>query len=151
MNELLQAVEGFLTEDDWPIHQIEGKDVLRSGFQGENGQWNCYAQANDENHIFIFYSVCPVTIPTEKRDAVAEFLTRANYGLLVGNFELDYADGEVRYKSSLDVENSSLSQPLFHNLVYANVWMMDRYLPGIMEVTYGNAFPLDAIRKIEGD
>ena len=35
------------------------------------------------------------------RVAAAEFEPRANFGLDIGNLELDMTDGEVRYKSSL--------------------------------------------------
>jgi hypothetical protein len=34
-------------------------------------------------------------------------------------------------------------------LVYANVTMMDEYLPGIMSVIYGEVEPKDAIAQIE--
>jgi hypothetical protein len=81
---------------------------------------------------------------------VAEYLTRANYGLYIGNFEMDYTDGEIRYKSSIDVENTELVPAVIHNVVYPSVYMMDCYLPGIMEVIYANAVPAEAIKKIEG-
>ena len=32
-----------------------------------------------------------------KRQDIAEYLTRANYGMVMGNFEMDYSDGEIRY------------------------------------------------------
>jgi hypothetical protein len=35
-------------------------------------------------------------------------------------------------------------------LVYANVTMMDEYLPGIMSVIDGEVSPVDAIAQIEG-
>ena len=46
--------------------------------------------------------------PEEMRVPMAEFLTRANYGLRIGNFEMDFEDGEVRYKSSVDFEGIEL-------------------------------------------
>ncbi|NEQ30985.1 MAG: YbjN domain-containing protein [Leptolyngbya sp. SIO4C5] len=52
----------------------------------------------------------------------------------VGNFELDFSDGEIRYKTSLDVEGDRLSQASIKQLVYTNVFTMDRYLPGIEAV-----------------
>jgi len=100
--------------------------------------------------LLLFYSVSPVNIPEDRRPAVAEYITRANYGLNVGNFEIDYTDGEVRYKSSIDVENTELTSARIHNVVYASVWMMDRYLPGIMQVIYANTEPSEVIKKIEG-
>ena len=81
---------------------------------------------------------------------MAEFITRANYGMIVGSFEMDYGDGEVRYKTSIDVEGDRLSLGLVRQLVYINVLMMDRYLPGIMKVAYGDVDPAAAIDSIEG-
>ena len=74
-----------------------------------------------------------------------KFLTRANYGMMIGNFEMDFTDGEIRYKTSIDVEGDKLSSALIKRLVYANVMMMDEYLPGIVSVTEGDMEPKDAI------
>ncbi|HEY9820506.1 MAG TPA: YbjN domain-containing protein [Candidatus Sericytochromatia bacterium] len=140
----------FFKEDDWPFYEVEGKPILQMAFQGENGKWTCYAKARVEQEQFVFYSICPVNAPDSKRLAVAEFLTRANSGMIIGNFELDFADGEVRYKTSIDVDGDILSSALIKRLVYANVTMMDEYLPGIMSVIYGDVSPKDAIAQIEG-
>jgi hypothetical protein len=67
-----------------------------------------------------------------------------------GNFELDFSEREIRYKTSIDVDGDTLSSALIKGLVYANVTMMDEYLPGIMSVIYGDVEPKDAIAQIEG-
>jgi hypothetical protein len=147
---IFQAIVNFFKEDDWPFHQIEGESILQIAFQGENGKWTCYAKAREEQEQFVFYSVCSVNVPENKRLAVAEFITRANSGMIIGNFELDFADGEIRYKTSIDVDGDTLTSALIKRLVYANVTMMDEYLPGIMSVIYGEVEPKDAIAQVEG-
>jgi hypothetical protein len=153
MGEILDTAISFFEQDSWPFTPFEGQPVLQMGFRGDNGQWTCYAQAREEQSQFLFYSVCPVNAPDDgqKRLAMAEFLTRANYGLFIGNFELDLSDGEIRYKTSVDVEGDRLSPALVQQLVYANVFTMDRYLPGIMGVIYGHISPEDAIAQVEGE
>ena len=148
---LFEEIRTFLTEDEWPFSQLEGKTVFRTAYHGKNGTFTCYAQAREEQFIFLFYAVCPINVPEDKRQVVAEFVTRANYGMYVGNFELDFTDGEVRYKTSLDVENAELPQPVIKNLVYAAVWTMDRYLPGLMKIIYGGAVPTAVLEEIEGE
>ncbi len=69
--------------------------------------------------------------------------------MIIGNFELDFTDGEIRYKTSIDVEGDRLTSALIRQLVYANVTMMDEYLPGIKAVVEGELSPEDAIAKIE--
>lgn len=149
MTDIFETVQKFFTDDEWYFMQLDNQLILQMGFQGRNGKWSCYAQVNNEQHLFFFYSVCPINVPEDKRPLIAEFITRANYGIKIGNFELDYNDGEVRYKTSIDIENDDLTPALISNHVYANIWTMDRYLPGIMSVVYSDEEPYDVIQKIE--
>jgi hypothetical protein len=66
----------------------------------------------------------------------------------IGNFELDFDSGEIRFKTSLDVTGDRITPDLIKQLVYINVLTIDRYLPSIQAVLDG-ATPVDAIRAIE--
>jgi hypothetical protein len=143
-----EEIINFFIKDDWHFSKIQGDSVLQTAFQCQNGKGNCYAKAREEDQ-FVFYSICPVNAPENKRTAIAEFITRANYGTIIGNFELDYDDGEIRYKTSIDVEGSNLTFDLIKQLVYTNVTMMNEYLPGILSVIEGDVEPKDAIAQIE--
>ena len=150
MGAIYDAMENFFKTDDWPATKLENQPAMSMNFQGQNGRWSCYARVEEEKQIILFYSYCPVKAPEEKRPILADFLTRSNYGLYIGNFEMDYNDGEVRFKTSLDVEGDELSDALMKRIVYDNVGVMDKYLPGVMSVIYGGASPTEAIAKVEG-
>lgn len=150
MGRILDAVERFLCSDDWPVSQVEGRTVVKTGFEGKNGQFTCYAQERYEQDQLVFYSIFPVRTPENKTHEVAEFITRANYGMIIGNFELDYSDGEIRYKTSVDVEDSEITEPLIRHMIYANVLTMDKYFPGLMRVLYAGIDPVSAINEVEG-
>ena len=147
---ILDTVIEFLAEEDWSFARLDDPTTLRLAFQGDNGRWTCYARVREDAQEFIFYSICPIIAPEDKRSQLSEFLTRANYGLVIGNFEMDFTDGEIRYKTSIDVEGDRLSTSLIERLVYANVTMMDTYLPGIIAVVEKGIDPVDAIAKVEG-
>jgi hypothetical protein len=149
MGRILDTVERFLKSDDWPISPVEGRTVIKTGFEGKNGQVTCYAQERNEQEQFVFYSIFPVRTPEDKMDEVAEFITRANYGMIIGNFELDYGDGEIRYKTSVDIEEVDISEPLIRHMIYANVLTMDKYFPGLMRVLYAGINPVSAIEEVE--
>ena len=149
MPSLLDIAERFFLAEGWEYQRLEHRDILRMGFTGSNGNWICFAQSREDQRQIAFYSICPLRVPENKRLSVAEFLTRANYGLIMGNFEQDWDDGEVRYKTSLDVEDSELGIALLSHIVYANITSMDRYLPGIIAVLAGSQTPLEAISAIE--
>ncbi|MCU0512846.1 MAG: YbjN domain-containing protein [Anaerolineae bacterium] len=149
--QIFDAVVEFFEADDWKFQWLEGMTVLSMGFAGKNGKWVCYAQAREPQQQFVFYSVLPVNVPEAKRPALAEFITRANYGMIIGNFEMDFEDGEIRYKTSIDVEGTSLGPQLIRQMVYANVLITDRYLSGIMAVIYGGKDPAAAVSEIEAE
>jgi hypothetical protein len=146
---IFQTMVNFFTEDDWSYAKIQGEPALYLAFEGDNGSWNCYAKAREDEEQFVFYSICPIKVPKVKRRTLGEFIARANYGMMIGNFELDFTDGEIRYKTSIDVEGDKLSFALIKRLVYANVTMMDEYLPGIKLVLESGMSPEEAIAQIE--
>ena len=65
---------------------------------------------------------------------------------------MDFSDGEVRYKSSIDVTANveHLTEAQFRTVVFTNVLMMDKYFPGLMSVMYLNRPPAELIAEIEG-
>lgn len=149
MPTLYETLLDFFTVDDWPFTPIEGQTAVRTGYRTDAASWNCYAQVKEDKAQIFFYSICPMAAPEDKRGAVAEFITRANYGMPIGNFEMDYGDGEIRFKTSVDVEGVEINTTLLYNLVYANIWAMDQYLPGILAVLYGNLTPVESIEQVE--
>ncbi len=149
MGQLFEAVVDYLTEDDWKFNVVKDDTALMLSFRGEAGSWQCFATVDEEKQWFTFYSILPSNVPEEKRVEIAEFITRANYGLVIGNFEMDYADGEVRYKTSVDVEGGELTPKMIENQMRANLMTMDRYFAGIMGVLYGDRDPAEAIAEME--
>ncbi len=147
---IFTAITNFFESDEWQFVNIPEASTLRLLFRGENGQWTCYAKAREQQQQFAFYSVSPINAPENKRLPIIEFITRANYGMIMGNFEFDFMTGEIRYKTSIDVEGDNLSFALIKQMVYANVMMMDEYLPGIMAVIEAEVEVKEAILQIEG-
>ena len=147
--QIYQEMVNFFKKEDWFFVPIEQQPVLQMAFQGDSGKWTCYARARDEQQQFIFYSVCSANAPENKRPALAELIARVNYGMILGNFELDFTDGEIRYKTSIDVGKDKLTYELIRQVVYSNVMMMDKYQPGIMSVIYSDVSPEEAIKQIE--
>ena len=76
MSSILSQLVRFFEDDGWSFEQISDLPALRTGFTGENGKWTCYAHAREEVHQFVFYSLLPVNTPSDKLDAMAEFMTR---------------------------------------------------------------------------
>jgi len=147
--QIFNVLVEFFEEDGWDFQWVSGLSVLSLAYSGSNGRWMCYAQARETQHQFVFYSVLPVNASQEQHSRIAEFITRANYGMIMGNFEMDYMTGEIRYKTSIDIEGAELSMPLIRQIVYSNLVITDHYLPGVMRVLYSDVSPADALETLE--
>jgi hypothetical protein len=145
----LEAVKSYLGDIGFKYTKHDTKPLLYLGFSGENGNWNCVADVKEEKAVFIFYSILSSNVPEATRAAAAEYLTRANYNLILGNFELDFSDGEVRFKTSVNMGGEPLTKAVIEPMVLTNLAMVDRYLPGLMAVAYGGKSPEEAIREAE--
>jgi hypothetical protein len=139
----------FLQVDGWHPQIVADKAIYRMSFSGRHAQFICYAQILMGKQQFLFYALAPVKVPAELCPEVAEFIARANFEIVIGNFELDFSDGEVRYKSSLDFEGAALTAELIEHAIYPAVNTMDRYLPGLMSMIYANIPAQDAIQQVE--
>lgn len=143
------AIVEFFEKDDWKYEVAQADKLLRVTANGKNGQFHSFAQVYEDRHQFIFYTAMPSKATPERMQAVMEYITRANYGMVIGNFELDLNDGEVRYKTSIDVEGDRLVFALVRHLVYGNLLTADRYFPGLMAVMFGGKNAKEAIAEIE--
>ena len=149
MPPIFEALERYFAEGNPDVRRVGDEPVLRFEVEAAHGSWTCFAQAREAERQFLFYGVCPETVPPAKRAAVAEFLTRANFGLAMGNFEQDWEGGAVRFKTGVDVEGDELSRALIENVVHANIVAMDRYLPGLRAVLASGLAPATLIAEIE--
>jgi hypothetical protein len=134
---ILSQLIRFFQEEEWAFDQSTNQSVLHLLFSGKSGQWDCYAQAQDSQEQVLFYSVLPVKPSKKKLRSLAEFLSRVNYGLVVGNFELDFDKSIVRYKTSINLKGCLLNSTMLRQMVYANVLTVDQYFPGILQVIEG--------------
>ena len=91
----------------------------------------------------------PVRVPGGARPAVAETIVRANYGLRFGKLEMDYTDGELRHQVACPLIDGQLEEVLIARSLGAVLATLDRYLPAILSVVYGNELPKDAVPSVE--
>jgi hypothetical protein len=149
MPKAIAAFETFCESNQWRCEVVD-ESTLRGVVSGHNAQWPWYV--NEGKSFLVFHGLCPVRVPRGKRPLAAEYLARANYGLLWGNFELDWSDGEVRFKTvlALDGQRAPSNAQLEH-LAFGNCWALDRYLPGLFAILYGKLTPRQAIKEAEAD
>lgn len=148
---LFGQLTDWFDSNDWNYaeHCGEEESFLSAGVECKNGRWHLTAKANEELRQVYFWSVLDMNVPEERRTAVSEFITRANYGNRIGHFEMDWRDGEIRYNVSFSVADSVLTATQIDQAVDEALQGMDRHFVALMSVIYGNCEPAvahDALR-----
>lgn len=128
-----------------PIEGAEGYSVV---FADEPGLTGVAVVYTDEDR-FVFYIEFNEPFPEERLAELAEFLTRANFGLTIGNFELDYDTARVRFKSSLDFHGIELAPELVRRAIAAAMDPVEVYGPALQLVAQGKRSALDAYEGAE--
>lgn len=82
---------------------------------------------------------------------IAEFLHRANYGMIFGCFELDYGDGEIRFRTAINCVDFLPGPDAIEDLWGLPAMMAERYGNGILAVSMGLLSAEEAIKRIEGE
>ena len=94
------------------------------------------------------YGVLPDSVDEEHRIPVGAFLAGLNYGLKIGNFEIDLGDGEVRFRAGIDVEGGTLTAPMVRSLAASCVVNVDLYAAAIGSVASGEMTPAEALDDV---
>jgi hypothetical protein len=146
---VFDAVMAYFTGGPRTFEAVLDQQLLRFVSPGRFGPWPTYVRAFEAERQVAVYGVVPFAIGAARRAVAAELVTRINFGLVIGNFELDLSDGELRCKTSLDVEGAELAAPLLGHIVHANLALVDGYLPAFIAVAARNATAAAALALVE--
>ncbi len=147
MENVIEKLAEFLEGRGWKCSVEQDKPMIQTGANGKNGRWPCIAIGGSENRDLVFLSLFPVNVPQEKRAVVAELLTRINYQLSHGCYELDFEDGELRFRTSIPAVSGEVQGELLEYLVFANLCTFDAHFGTIMQVLFTETSPKNALEK----
>ena len=147
MNAATERMTEVLRALDWNFEVDEASEMINAGCKGDNGQWRIKLGGLNDFTVAIL-SRFPIDCPEAKRSVCAELLTRINFMMLVGCFEMDYDDGCIFYKTTVPYDGELPQHELLNKLLSLNLSTMDRYLPAIMSVIYARTSPAKALADL---
>lgn len=148
-DELFAIAEQYCQSQNWHYDTQKDKYLISFGMNLRCKLKSTKVWIEVKDTSIVVYSICPLNADPEDRAKVAEFITRANYGLLVGNFEMDYRDGEVRYKAVLSSKSVLPCMDDVERVVDVGFLMMDRYGNGLAKIIMGFGNPEELIKECE--
>ncbi|MDA8229040.1 MAG: YbjN domain-containing protein [Desulfitobacterium hafniense] len=143
---LFNLLYEFLVDDGWEFEFDDRNEIFRLEVSGLNSEFICFIIADEEQESLICNTYIHEQIPFHKRSEICEFMNRLNYELANGNFEMDMEDGEVRFRTYLDLEGSQPSKEQVLNLIWTGSQIFDTYFPGFMKIINEDYTSLDAVK-----
>ena len=136
MTAIYEALRRVFAEPGLEVQEHADAGWLVTDGFGDNGSWLLVGQAHADREVAVVYAVIPAKVPDAHRVNVALLLTHVNSGLVLGNFEMDLSDGEIRFKSAGFVGGEP-DPAVVEALVLVAHSVTDHYLPAISAVARG--------------
>lgn len=136
MSAQVDQLSAYLDRGTIVYDHDEERGIFRLLFDGKHGDIRV-VMVIDEAMLQVF-SHPAQKIPETHRQLIAEAITRANYGLKLGNFEMDLEDGELRYQTAMPLGDSFPDDEVLDHLLYVGGAMIERYIPAFLAIIYGN-------------
>ena len=146
--QIAKWVKQFLDEDDWHYEFNEEKGVFNFNLTLKGKLQSIRYRILIRKYDYSVYTVCPMSAE-DCLPQMAEFLCRANYGLANGNFELDFRDGEIRYKCFVTCDETVPGKETIKDSIYAPARMFTRYSEGILAVLFNMKSAEQAVKDCE--
>lgn len=133
------------------IEENEQKIVIQTGVALTVGNSESFIVINHEFNLVEISAYSPVKVPENKRLEVAKFLDLADHVSYIGNLQLNHRDGSIRCKTYFCYGNENLEQNILSTNFFGAFNMIERYIPGVMRITYGGKDADSAIAEINGE
>ena len=148
-SDIASMVRRFLDDDDWRYKFDSDNGIFQFDLTLEGKLKEINYKIIINNYSYNVYGYCPMNADEGCRTQMSEFVLRANYGLKNGNFELYVRDGELRYKTFVDCDESRIGNETIKNSIYTVARMFIKYEPGILAVLFGLKSAEQAVEECE--
>jgi hypothetical protein len=145
------TVEETFGRNGWHCELVEGRDVLRAGFEAHHTRVDLIAQAYPELNALAVVSESPMPLDCDHLPALLELLARANKQLTLGSFEYDLDRGHLVFRVTNLFEREKFDPDIVASMVHCAIAELDRITPyaAIVRGTRADLLPdLDLARLL---
>lgn len=152
MKHTLELIKNFFENGEWKYSCKEYDEthvVFSSGINMNNAIGNLRIFVIVRQDYYIVNVLLNSAVEKRYYNQVAEYLHRANYGMNNGNFEFDFENGEIRYKTYVNFEGVQLSDDVVADSILVPIFMFDKYGKNLLRLMLGEANAKELIEETE--
>lgn len=123
------TVEEAFGQNGWHCELVEGRDVLRAGFDAHHTRVDLIAQAYPQLNALSIVSESPMPLDEDHLPPVLELLARGNKQLTLGGFEYDLDRGYLVFRITNLFEREKYDGDIISSMVHCAIAELDRIIP----------------------
>ena len=123
------TVEEAFGRNGWHCELVEGRDVLRAGFEAHHTRVDLIAQAHARINALAIVTESPMPLDGAHLAAVLELLARANKQLTLGGFEYDLDRRMLVFRITNLFEREAYDGDIVASMVHCAIAELDRIIP----------------------
>ncbi|MCI8600476.1 MAG: YbjN domain-containing protein [Oscillospiraceae bacterium] len=153
MNGIEKAVKSYLDSQNWRYKYDEEDHEFSLGMSLENNDVDSciiVVHVRDDEDMSC-RAIYEFKIPEKKRAIISDYITRVNYGMFLGCFQMDLRDGEIFYKTSSVFSDGAPLNDEIRRIVQVTIHMAEKYGDGFYDVMYKGKSPAETVQAIEAD
>ena len=135
MNRNLDAAANLFDAEEMDYHRLDVENIIHTGISSDVTDYQVIIVGKEDRLVIVVKQA--TNIPEDRRSAVAELACRINWMVKYGQFELDFDDGELRYRLEIPTDEQGVSVPVMRHAFFAPLSYMHSFFPAIMAVTFG--------------
>ena len=152
MSSPFQTLTDYLDVNQYNYTPYPEENRINFNVAGHHADYRVQLRITHEGEYFQIVLHYPFRIRDEKmRLSVSELVTRANYKMLLGKFEMDLSDGEIRFHVAHLIEGGLFTEETVERIYISSLFTMDRYFPAFMQHIHAGYTPEDAVFHAELD
>ena len=144
---IYRQVLDFLKRNGAPDYTAyDDECVITMGMSIDKTLKGGYQRIVCDDFMCIIYSCIRLKADEQSRASVMEYLTRINFTLSYGSFDMDLDDGEIRFRLYLScIDRDSLSDTLIGTHLEAPQFVFEYYCDELRAVMSGTISPKEAL------
>ncbi|MES2981312.1 MAG: YbjN domain-containing protein [Verrucomicrobiota bacterium] len=123
------SVEEVFGKNGWHTELVEGREVLRAGFEAHHTRVDLVVQAFPELNALSVVSESPMFVAEPQVPALLELLMRANKQLTLGGFEYDLDREMLVFRVTNLFEREKYDPDIVSSMVHCSIAELDRIVP----------------------
>lgn len=126
-----------MDNNDWKYQADEENLLIKSGFQGDGLRMDFRIIVDANRQIVSYFCPLPFTVPEDKRVDVAVAVNVANYQMVHGHFDFNFADGTMYFRLPQSFMASRLGEEAFRYLLFVGCKTVDDYADKFLMLSKG--------------